>query len=64
MTGVLFVYNRIGQMACFLIAIGGVFMMGDDPTLANAVFAVGYLLGGVGLKALHVWQSMRDPARQ
>ena len=55
-TALRWIYQRIGQMTCFGLGTG--FALGvKDGELPYAVCALGFLLTGLGLKALHVWQA-------
>ena len=59
MTALRWIYQRIGQMTCFTVG-GGFAVATPQGDMSFAVLAVGFLLTGLGLKALHVWQMRRN----
>jgi hypothetical protein len=63
MTALRWLYHRLGQMACFAIAALALAALDTIGTPA-ALISVGFLIGGVALRAIHVWQQMDDPARE
>lgn len=56
-------YHRVGQVTCFLLSGIGLTTI-QETGLPGAILTVGFLFGGVALRALHVWQQIDDPSRE
>lgn len=61
MTVLRWFYNRIGQMFCFSIGALSMGFAGENESLPSAIAGLGFLLAGVGLKAIFHWRQSEDP---
>lgn len=63
MSALRWVYHRLGQIGCFLVAFLALYGV-EETGLPAAITSVGFLFGGIALHALHAWRQMDDPERE